>query len=540
MALDHGVLINEYRADNGIFKANEFVAHIRERNQKMSYCGVNAHHKNGVAERAVRTVSECARALLLHAACHWEHEVTSDLWPMAVDYAVYIYNRLPNEKGIAPIDLFTGMTAPRHKLRDLHKWGAPVYVLDPVLQAGKKLPRWQPRSRRGMFVGFSNVHSSDVPLILNLRTGHVSPQYHVVFDDDFSTVCSIPANADPPSWWNEIDLEENSIQIPLDENTPAILDKDWLSPEELEERSRHNIRQAQLRLKADVASVPNTEQSTAPTTTTSVTSESSSPPPIEEPSTDNTATLPTSPIKTLPEIPPSPVKLIKQEPSPSPAKHPSPYSHRRSSRNTKGERVSQYFHDEFHLASVKPSEKPSSMIAKMAYTAELETDWNSGEIHCSEPRAYAEKFKVYNEDNPSFNMALSGEHAHEWQKAMIDEVKGIMKQKTWINVKRNDIPKGTPVLPGIWAFKLKRLPDGSPSKYKARYCVRGDKQVEGVDYFETYAPVVQWSTIRLVLTMVLANNWVTRQVDYTNAFTQATLNEEVYIGQPKGFGRKDK
>ena len=70
--------------------------------------------------------------------------------------------------------------------------------------------------------------------------------------------------------------------------------------------------------------------------------------------------------------------------------------------------------------------------------------------------------------------------------------------------------------------------------------MRGDKQVEGAEYFETYAPVVQWSTIRLVLAMVLANNWVTRQVDYTNAFVQATLNEEVYIEQPKGFGRKDK
>ena len=88
------------------------------------------------------------------------------------------------------------------------------------------------------------------------------------------------------------------------------------------------------------------------------------------------------------------------------------------------------------------------MMAKLAYTAELEIDWNSGEIHCAEPRAYAAKFKVYNEDNPSFNMALSGENAHEWQRAMIEEIKGILKQKTWVNVKCSDVPKGTPVLPG--------------------------------------------------------------------------------------------
>ena len=66
-------------------------------------------------------------------------------------------------------------------------------------------------------------------------------------------------------------------------------------------------------------------------------------------------------------------------------------------------------------------------------------------------------------------------------------------------------------------------------------------QKEGIDYFETYAPVVQWSTVRLVLTMILSNNWVTKQVDYTNAFAQATLNEQVYIDSPRGgFSRKDK
>ena len=208
--------------------------------------------------------------------------------------------------------------------------------------------------------------------------------------------------------------------------------------------------------------------------------------------------------------------------------------------NFSGAQGSTEFVGESYLASVSPSIPPSSTTANLAYTAELETDFDSGEIQCADPRAYAAKFKTYNADNPSFNIAISGKHAHEWQKAMVMEVKGILKKKTWTSIPRKDVPKDTPVLPGTWAFKLKRLPDGSPLKFKAKYCVRGDKQVEGVDYFETYAPVVQWSTIILVLTMVLDNGWVTKQVDYTNAFAQATLNEKVYIEQPKGFARKDK
>ena len=96
------------------------------------------------------------------------------------------------------------------------------------------------------------------------------------------------------------------------------------------------------------------------------------------------------------------------------------------------------------------------------------------------------------------------------------------------------------VLPGTWEFKLKRFTDGTRSKFKSRYCVRGNKQIEGVDPFDTYSQVVQWSTFRLVLTMVFANNWTTRQVDYPNIFGQVNLKEEVYIERPRGFLRNAK
>ena len=125
------------------------------------------------------------------------------------------------------------------------------------------------------------------------------------------------------------------------------------------------------------------------------------------------------------------------------------------------------------------------------------------------------------------------------------EISQLIKQSAWRPILRSKVPttsdgKRRSILRGTWAFKLKRLPDGSPSKFKARYCVRVDLQREGIDYFETYAPVLQWSTVRLLLTMILTNRWTTKQVDYTNAFAQADLKEEVYIEQPKGFAHKDK
>ena len=84
--------------------------------------------------------------------------------------------------------------------------------------------------------------------------------------------------------------------------------------------------------------------------------------------------------------------------------------------------------------------------------------------------------------------------------AMIKEIKTLVEIKAWKAVDRSSVPFNHPILKGTWAFKLKRLPDGSPSKFKARYCVRGDLQREGIDFFETYAPVaVQWTTVRLIL-----------------------------------------
>jgi hypothetical protein len=249
-ALGHGVLVEEYLTDNGIFSKTKFVEHIRNYNQQIHYCGVNAHHKNAVAERGIRTVSELARALLLHASTHWPDGLDGTLWPMAVDHAVYLYNTLPNRHGICPADLFTGTTIPRHKLRDLHVWGCPVYVLDPTLQQGKKLPRWQPRSRRGVFLGYSPFHSSDVPLVLNLQTGSISPQFHVVFDDDFSTVSSLAEDSSPPDFWTAANIESCIYRIPVEPNDPStsLLPDDWLTPHELEEKRRTAYRQSQIRL----------------------------------------------------------------------------------------------------------------------------------------------------------------------------------------------------------------------------------------------------------------------------------------------------
>ena len=149
---------------------------------------------------------------------------------------------------------------------------------------------------------------------------------------------------------------------------------------------------------------------------------------------------------------------------------------------------------------------------------------------------YAAKLRGNDADNPTFQQAMNGPNANEYIKAMQLEIHSLVAQNTWVSVPRPS--KKHNVLKGTWAFKLKRLPDGTAYRFKARFCARGDLHREGIDFFETYAPVVQWSTIRLLLSTVLTEGWTTRQVDYTNAFAQAELKEEVYVEYPKMFGPK--
>jgi hypothetical protein len=90
-----------------------------------------------------------------------------------------------------------------------------------------------------------------------------------------------------------------------------------------------------------------------------------------------------------------------------------------------------------------------------------------------------------------------------------------------------------------WAFKCKRYPDGLIKKFKACFCARGDQQIIGFDFFKTYAPVVQWTTIRLMFILEILLGLKSKQGDITCAFLYADLEpgENVYVDMPLGFSQ---
>jgi hypothetical protein len=140
-------------------------------------------------------------------------------------------------------------------------------------------------------------------------------------------------------------------------------------------------------------------------------------------------------------------------------------------------------------------------------------------------------------DSPSFQEAMTGPYREEFLEAMHTEIHELESHNCWDVVSATDVPEGVKVLPVMWVFKIKRYPDGRVRRFKARLVVRGDFQVEGEDYDEKYAPVVPWSTVRLLLSIAASQGLATRQVDFSNAFVQAHLNESkpIYVQTPATF-----
>ena len=141
------------------------------------------------------------------------------------------------------------------------------------------------------------------------------------------------------------------------------------------------------------------------------------------------------------------------------------------------------------------------------------------------------------EDTPRFHEAMKGPDREGFIEAMKAELEQLSLMDAFVAVPRQKaIDEGKPIIDSIWAFKRKRFPDGAIKKLKARFNVRGDIQKESVDYFDTYSPVVQWTTVRLLLIASIVLNLETKQVDFTLAFVQAKAEPGTYIEMPRMFG----
>lgn len=120
----------------------------------------------------------------------------------------------------------------------------------------------------------------------------------------------------------------------------------------------------------------------------------------------------------------------------------------------------------------------------------------------------------------------------KWSKAMQDEYDALLRNKTWHLVPPS---KGNNIIDCKWVYKMKKKQMGEIDRYKAKLVAKGFKQRYGIDYEDTFGPVVKIATVRLVLSVAISRGWCLRRLDVQNAFLHGVLKQEVFMKQPPGF-----
>ena len=124
---------------------------------------------------------------------------------------------------------------------------------------------------------------------------------------------------------------------------------------------------------------------------------------------------------------------------------------------------------------------------------------------------------------------------YQWYRAMNDELKALQGNETWHLVRQ---PTDREVIPGKWLYKVKLGPSCPVDKYKACYAAKGFKQMEGLDYFETFAATCKPETFRILLQLSAKQGHVMHQFDVKTSYLHSPIEEEVYLEQLQEFVKR--
>ena len=411
-----GRKIRRLRSDNGTEFVNEKVKKLLTQNGIMHELSAPyTPQQNGFVERENRTLVESARSMI-HA-----RNLPKFLWAEALNTACFVLNRVVfMKKDVSPYELWFEKEPSYLELR---VFGCEAYKLIPYEHRRK----WEPKSKKVIFVGYTNTAKNF--RLYDPRTRRVEVSKHVKFNEltNHTQVNSTEEEELQPKVIHKVDLEPMVSQ-----NGPELRDQSN-SVLEMSEDSQQTQR----------AQPNNSETNHDYSDQYSI---------IYEPIDDNEVEDTSSSNYNL--------------------------------RDRSFLRAPEYF----------------SFVA------------------LGEPSSFEEAMKSAQKD--------------KWKAAMDEEMSSLRENKTWI-VEENKSHKKP--ITCRWVFKIKRNPNGSIERYKARLVARGYTQKFGLDYSETFSPVVRFDSIRVILSLAAANKMKIRQFDVKTAFLYGELNEELIMEQPLGY-----
>jgi len=179
--------------------------------------------------------------------------------------------------------------------------------------------------------------------------------------------------------------------------------------------------------------------------------------------------------------------------------------------------------------SLTPSHRPHPMVTRAQAHIHKPKIFTDGTVRYPRPRALTASLDFIDTEPSCFSTAVK---SAVWREAMATEFNALLKNGTWTLVPSQPSMN---IVGCKWVFRIKQRSDGSVERYKARLVAKGFHQQSGIDYAETYSPVIKPVTIRTVLSLAMSFGWSIKQIDVSNAFLHGFLNETVYMAQPHGF-----
>jgi hypothetical protein len=172
-------------------------------------------------------------------------------------------------------------------------------------------------------------------------------------------------------------------------------------------------------------------------------------------------------------------------------------------------------------------------LAHLTYTDSIDNIYNNSELN----NEYV--LVTYTDEPATYNEAITCVEAKQWLKAIEEELNAHLKNNTWsvVDINNNHINN---IISAKWIFKKKKDANGNVCRYKARLVARGFTQVYGIDYDATFAPVLKYKSLRIILLLSVIYNNNIEQLDVKTAFLNATVKENIYVQPPEGVVTTDK
>jgi hypothetical protein len=398
--------------------------------------------------------------------------ITAELWPFAIQHVATIYNttkRRSRDYELSPREQFMGE---RSKLdhTDIHPLFCPVYVLDRRMQEGTSPPKWTKRTTQKVYVGHLHHYSKSVPMVWDPNTKLVSPQFHVMFDDNFDTVQALDPN-----------IKKSDTMDCLFQTNRYLYD----DPFGNEHIYLFTYGVANIHADNLTPTIETCQTSFTMTSSSEIQRNISA-----ENTTQNKSILSMQDLMILhanhiyPQSHKYDFKAYKHLHDIDMQIHSIPKSPQQKAQEME---LSDLHHEEFkifaleyNIYNTEPTNEFDHYVNKLQKHNEyFDPGINDMFLNNLEPTFYA--MQMQNPDVLTHAQMKRQVDANKFVEAQRPEIYGLMDINTFEFIPKINLPPRTRYLDLIWMYRRKERPDGSLKKYKACLCVNGSSQIQGID-----------------------------------------------------------